>query len=123
LSDIREVSEGEIRRWSYDEVRDFIDDPYGSRFQDKRVFSTKEMLDRRHRTIYFIKPYDEKQDEDFFIQLVPSASPGFVEISRDLSAKLILPTEVKDFMTAPIFRDSSYILHLSDLHFCKSHHN
>src|SRR5947199_6105522 len=35
LSDIHEGSENDIRRWSYDEVGDFIDDPYGSRFQNK----------------------------------------------------------------------------------------
>jgi 3',5'-cyclic AMP phosphodiesterase CpdA len=36
--------------------------------------------------------------------------------------KVVPPTERKVFMTAPLFRDSNYIIHLSDLHFNPKYH-
>ena len=123
FSAIEDSSDDEIREWSYDEVADFVDDPYASRFQDKRVSSIEEMLNRRHRTIYFIKPFDSSRDNDYQVQLVPLGGTGFVEVPRDQNVKLVTPNELRDFMNRPVFRDSNYILHLSDLHFSQNHHN
>ena len=104
FTEIRDVSSGKIEKWTYDEVPDFLDDPTSTKFQDKRVFDVQEMLNRRHRTIYFIKPYDSRQHKHYLIALEP-------------------PVEFrKDFVTTPILRDSTYICHLSDLHFSDKHH-
>lgn len=108
----------EIRNWTYDEASEFLDDPTGSEFQDKRVFNVQEMLNRHHRTIYFIKPYNEDQHEDYFIEFVPSI--GVKKRIEDV--KVVPPIESKDFITEPIFRKSTYILHLSDLHLSTKHH-
>lgn len=38
LKKIEEIPPDEIRKWSYCEVEEFLDDPAADRFQDKRVF-------------------------------------------------------------------------------------
>jgi len=123
VAEIEDVSPEEIREWSYDEVREFIDDPYSTRFQDKRVFSVQEMLNRRHRTIYFLKPY-EKQHLDHLIELVPSIGRvSFIVPPEKQRMEIVPPTEIRDFMTTPVYRESTYIVHLSDLHFSTKHHS
>ena len=59
FSSIEEATIGVLRNYSYDDVTEFLDDPAADRFQDKRVFSAHEMLNRQHRTIYFLQPYEE----------------------------------------------------------------
>ncbi len=95
-------SPDEIRKWSYDEVEGFLDDPAGDRFQDKRVFNIQEMLNRRHRTIYFLQPYHQGH-QDYRLELLPPVSPAH-------------------FITTPILSSSNYILQLSDVHFGVGHH-
>lgn len=102
LTEITPIDQGELRAWSYDEVAEFVDDPYASRFQGKRIFSAREMLDRRHRTIYFLQKY-LPEHRDHLVELVPPLAPA-------------------NFVTTPIFAPSSYIVHLSDLHFGRGHH-
>ena len=101
LTSIEQVTNKDLRAWSYDEVTEFLEDPWSIAFQNKRIFSIQEML-RRHRTIYFIKPC-EKQHKDYFLEFKPPIQPA-------------------NFMTEPIFSNSTYILHLSDLHFSTRHH-
>ena len=102
LTSIEQVSPERLKDWSYDEVTDFLYDPLSTAFQDKRVYSIQEMLNRPHRTIYFIQPY-EQQHKDYLLEFEPPIKPG-------------------NFMTEPIFSNSTYILHLSDLHFSTHHH-
>jgi predicted MPP superfamily phosphohydrolase len=102
LTSIEQVSSERLRDWSYDEVTDFLYDPWSTVFQNKRVSSIQEMLNRTHRTIYFIQPY-EKQHWDRPLEPQPPIKPA-------------------NFMTEPIFSNSTYILHLSDLHFSTHHH-
>lgn len=99
---IEEIDASEIRNWSYDEVKGFLDDPASDRFQDKRAFDIQEMLNRRHRTIYFLRPY-RSDDSDYRLELLPPVSPA-------------------NFITAPIVTTSNYILQLSDVHFGVGHH-
>ena len=123
FTNIKDISSEEIKNWSYDEVAEFLDDPSSTRFQDKRIFDIQEMLNRRHRTIYFIKPYDKKQHQDYLIELVPSIGRGsFITPPRDQRVQVVPSADFKDFMTTPIYRDSTYIIHLSDLHFSAKHH-
>ena len=102
LTSIESISQDELRTWSYDEVTDFLYDPFSTAFQDKRVISIQEMLNRAHRTIYFIQPY-ETQHKDYPLEPQP-------------------PPKLGNFLTEPIFSNSTYILHLSDLHFSTRHH-
>jgi predicted MPP superfamily phosphohydrolase len=123
LASIEPLSLEEIRNWSYDEVADFFDDPVSAKFQDKRVFNIQEMLNRHHRTVYFIMPYDKTQHQDHLIKLVPSiGSTSHIDLKRTKSVEVVPPAEFKDFMTTPLYRDSTYILQLSDLHFSDTHH-
>jgi predicted phosphodiesterase len=96
------ASPEEIRKWSYDEVKEFLADPDSERFQDKRVYSIQEMLNRRHRTIYFLKPY-EAGHEDNLVESQPPVSPA-------------------NFITEPIVTGSNYVIQLSDVHFGRGHH-
>ena len=102
LTSIEQVSPERLKDWSYDEVTDFLYDPWSTAFQDKRVYSIQEMLNRPHRTIYFIQPY-EQQHKHYLLEFEPPIKPG-------------------NFLTDSIFRNSTYILHLSDLHFSTHHH-
>ncbi|HEY6332643.1 MAG TPA: metallophosphoesterase [Blastocatellia bacterium] len=102
FTSITEVGSDEIRQWSYDEVNEFLEDPASPEFQDKRVFSIQEMLNRSHRTIYFVQPY-QNQHQDYEYSPPPQAPPA-------------------NFISKPIFTDSAYLLHLSDLHFSQEHH-
>ena len=104
LTEIREISIAGIRNWSYDEVGEFLDDSASGRFQDKRVFSIQEMLNRRHRTIYFLKPYDSSNHQDYLLEFLPPVIPA-------------------NFIAEPIVTNSNYVLHLSDVHFGVGHHN
>lgn len=93
-----EDGDDEIRNWSYDEVSDLIDDPLRNEFQNKRVFSLREMLNRKHRTIYFLQPHQSQH--------------------RDLELTPALPSHpTTPFVTKPLVAHSKYVLHLSDLHF------
>ena len=97
---IESIEDGlqEIRNWSYDEVPELIDDPLSNEYQDKRVFSLEEMLNRKHRTIYFLKPTEQTH--------------------RDQELTPALPTYVTTpFVDHPFVAKSNYIIHLSDLHF------
>jgi predicted MPP superfamily phosphohydrolase len=103
LEKIQKVSDpdGEIRRWSYDEIDEFPDD-FSEYFDNKRAYSVKELLNRRHRTIYFVKPY-EASHADYFADPIPPVPPV-------------------NFINTPIVSKSDYVLHLSDLHFSAEHH-
>lgn len=99
---IDDVEPGEIRNWSYDESERSPDDTGAARFHNKRVFNIQEMLNRRHQTIYFIQRFSSGH-QDYNLELLAPILPG-------------------NFMTAPIFTESTYVLHLSDPHFSPSHH-
>lgn len=103
ITQIKLVHPDEIRKWSYDEIDNFLDDAGSKRFQNKRVFNIQEMLNRHHRTIYFIKPYEQLQHADHLLELQPTL-------------------ETANFHKNPIITRSSYILHLSDLHFGNGNH-
>lgn len=87
IEDVTGSADEQVRKWSYDEVAEFIDDPASSIFQDKRIFNVKEMLNRRHRTIYFAKPYSEA-NRDHLVELLPEEGP-------------------KNYTAQPVFRNST----------------
>jgi len=60
FASIEDAFPEEIRQWSYDSPSEFLYVPEPSVFQDKQVSSIHEMLTLRHRTIYFIQPYNPK---------------------------------------------------------------
>jgi 3',5'-cyclic AMP phosphodiesterase CpdA len=93
--------EQELHKWSYDEVPGFTDDPFFSSYQDKRIFNLEEVLHRRHRTIYFIQPY-KPEHKIHLVETLPRVQP-------------------QNFIREPIVARSSFILHLSDLHFGTQH--
>lgn len=102
FTSINEIDANDIREFSYDEVEEFLEDPYAPSFQDKRVHSIEEMLHRRHRTIYFVQPYQPGHG-DKLIELGP-------------------PVVTSNFGVEPILCPSRRILHLSDLHFSPTEH-
>ena len=119
--EISKVSNNEIKKWSYDEISDFIDDPNGDIFKDKKVFNILEMLNRKHRTIYFIKKF-KKSHKDYYVNLVPSVGPNLeIKITKEMKDigkfTAISPNKMNNFMLTPIYKESDYIIHLSDLHF------
>lgn len=102
LQSIADASPADLQRWSYAEVAEFTDDPYAERFHDKQVFDVAEMLGRTHRTIYFLQPY-RTGHAGHRVELVPPLAPS-------------------NFATSPVLTRSSYVLHLSDMHFGAGHH-
>lgn len=87
----------ELHKWSYDEIAEFTDDPFISSYQDKQIFHLEEVLHRRHRTIYFIQPY-KATHRTHLVETLPKIRPD-------------------NFIKEPIVAQSSFLLHLSDLHF------
>jgi predicted MPP superfamily phosphohydrolase len=94
-------TETELRKWSYDEIADFTDDPFLLSYQDKQLFNLDEILHRRHRTIYFIQPYNFGH-KTHLVETLPKVQP-------------------QNFIREPIVGHSSFILHLSDIHFGAKH--
>jgi 3',5'-cyclic AMP phosphodiesterase CpdA len=99
---IEELQPALIRDFSYDEVADFTNDPYQAEYHGKRVFDLDEMLDRRHRTIYFLRPA--------------------VEEDRDEHVKLLVGDRLSGFVTLPRHAHGNFIVQLSDLHFSSEQH-
>jgi len=120
LISIEQIPIDEIRKWTYDEVQEFLDDPTAESFQDKRVFNLAEMLERRHRTIYFVRPFREG-DRDVEVRLIPAIGPSIL-VGDERKLQMVPPVALKDFITTPIIRDTNYVVHLSDLHFSDTHH-
>lgn len=81
FANIEDAIPDEIREWSYDNPSDFLYVSDIAIFQDKRVSSIHEMLNERHRTIYFIQPYDQKLHSDFLI-----GATSANDIDRDKSS-------------------------------------
>jgi len=101
FSKIEENKKDLIRNWSYDEVPDFTEDPTEERFHGKKVWNLAELLNRRHRTIYFLTETAPK-DPDYQVELVPPAPP-------------------RDFLDTPLLCATNWILHISDLHLGDEH--
>jgi Calcineurin-like phosphoesterase len=97
--EIEERDRETIREFSYKEVSEelFVDDRHQDRYDGKRVESLEEMLSRRHRTIYFLRPF-AVGDREGELQFVAEEDP-------------------KPFQVHPIVGSSDYLLLLSDLHF------
>jgi predicted MPP superfamily phosphohydrolase len=124
IKDINKIDIERIKGYSYLEVEGFSPDQTSINFDHKRVFDIYEMLNRRHRTIYFIEPYDSQKHKSHKIELV-YAIDDIKKIDTKENGKLeIIPPSVSEvFMPRPIFRDSINLVHLSDLHFNHEHHN
>ena len=58
FSNIQDAFPEEIREWAYDDPADFLYIPEIDLFKDKQISSIHEMITLRHRTIYFIQPYN-----------------------------------------------------------------
>lgn len=101
VTSINDCDSSELLRLSYDEVPGFIEDPNSHAFADKRVFSMQEMLNRLHRTIYFVQPFDSAHH-------------------RQHEVIAVAPRQPTVFAHDPRFRQSNYIIHFSDLHFGNS---
>jgi 3',5'-cyclic AMP phosphodiesterase CpdA len=102
MSDIADAAPEELHAMSYEEppADSFDEDPHREAFHGKRVFSLKELLSR-HRTLYFLRPVLES-DPSHYVSLA----------ARE---------RVAPFMSGTHELPSSYIVHLSDLHFGPEH--
>lgn len=92
----------EIRGWSYSEVPEFSEAEEIEDFDGKRVFDIREMLGRRHKTIWFLRKYQKGDPTQ--------------------QVKLSAPARSGPFLLRPLTGKGTYILHLSDLHFHQKHH-
>jgi len=82
------------------------------------------MLNRRHRTIYFITPYDSEKHKSHKVELVYAIDDiKNIDTKDNGKIEVVPPSQSEAFITTPMFRDSVYIIHLSDLHFNHKHHN
>lgn len=99
---IEEAREADLRDYSYDEVEEFSDPSERSTYARKRVDSTEEILERRHKTIWFLQPFQRGHRTD-------RVSPA---LSR-------VPVS---FETTPFVTKSPYVVQLSDVHFHPDHH-
>ncbi len=70
------IEEGDLRRYSYEELESekFIHDSSGRAYDGKRVFGLTEMLERKHRTMYFLRDF-QVGDEDHEVMLAPVVVP------------------------------------------------
>jgi predicted phosphodiesterase len=90
--EIEQLLDEAIREFSYSEVpaEVFVDEPQMERYDGKRVYSVREMLGRRHRTIYFLRRYQEG-DPEYEIQLaVPDYPVPFSTIAHATRSNLIV---------------------------------
>jgi hypothetical protein len=69
FSEMTDISSSEIRAWVYDEPPDFLFKTEPDKFNGKRITSIQEMLDSRHQTMYFIKPYKHNSMNNSFLEL------------------------------------------------------
>ena len=103
---IEQLDKETIREWSYQEVAPevLIDDPTATAYDQKRVDSLREMLGRRHRTMYFLR----------------RRRPGDAE----RQVELVVPDHPRAFSIVPYAAKADYIVVLSDLHFTqdRDHH-
>jgi len=121
--EIKEIDPKVLESWSYDEVdaSEFIDDSTSAQFDKKRVVDIEELLNRRHRTIYFLKPFDVDLDRTIRVELVPAIGPVRIAPQGD-GTVYVSPVVLRPFTTSPIIVRSSTVLHVSDLHFDGEHH-
>lgn len=93
-----------ITGFSYDEVPpdQFVLDASSDAFDNKRVWSLREMLDRRHRTMYFLRPA-VAEDSTHEVRLDAPPAPA--------------PFQPRIFES-----DSNYLAFFSDLHLSEDHH-
>lgn len=101
---IQEEDVARIRAFSYQELPGdaLVEDPNADAYDGKRVHSLQEMLDRRHRTMYFLRPRREGD--------------------REAEVQLVAPDHPEPFATIARSVPSSYVLVLSDLHFSEANH-
>lgn len=99
---IESIENTEIQNWAYLKVPNFLEDEQDDIFNNKKVFSVKEMLSRTHRTIYFIQKFLKGKH-------------------KENEVTIILGPELKNFTMNPILGKSNVVLHISDLHFGTKH--
>jgi hypothetical protein len=99
---IEPAAEADLRRYSYDEIEEFSDAAERSSYHAKRVDGIGEILERRHKTIWFLELFRKGHRTN-------RVSPA---ISR-------VPAS---FETVPFVTRSPYIVQLSDVHFNPEHH-
>ncbi|MDP1847639.1 MAG: metallophosphoesterase [Solirubrobacteraceae bacterium] len=101
---IEEQPQERIREFSYEEVPpdQFISDATSDAFDGKRVRSLREMLNRTHRTMWFLR----------------AAQPA----DPDHEVRLIAPTAPYAFVGGVAESNAAYLTILSDLHLSEDHH-
>ena len=100
--EILDASPDNLREYSYDEVPEFSDGSESTLYQDKRVCGIPEMLERRHKTIWFLQPYKQEH--------------------RDHAVSPPAPRIPANFVIDPMLATSHYIVQFSDLHFSPKNH-
>ena len=92
-----------VREFSYQEVepQEFVEDVNSDAYDQKRVHDLREMLDRRHRTMYFLR---RRREGD-----------------REIEVALVAPDHPVQFSAVAVAADSAYVMVLSDLHFSDEH--
>jgi hypothetical protein len=69
FGEINDANPDEIRAWVYDDPSDFLFDAEPDKFQRKRVTNIEEMVKSRHRTMYFLRPYNQNLKKNSFLEL------------------------------------------------------
>ena len=102
FSKIEEARETDLRSYSYDEIDEFSDPNERSSYHNKRVDSIVEILERRHKTIWFLQLYRKGHRAN-------RISPAVSRVPEN-------------FETSPFVTKSSYLVQISDVHFHPDHH-
>ena len=69
FSEINDANSDEISAWIYDDPQGFIFETGPDKFKGKRVTNIAEMVKSRHRTMYFIGPYNQNSNKNRFMEL------------------------------------------------------
>jgi 3',5'-cyclic AMP phosphodiesterase CpdA len=99
---IEAALEADLRKFSYDEIAEFSDPGERNIYHSKRVDSISEILERRHKTIWFLQPFEKGHRTD-------RISPAILRAPES-------------FEPAPFVTKSPYLVQLSDVHFNPEHH-
>ena len=97
ITKFRDLPTEQIKEFAYAEVEAFIYDPDSIKYNNKIVFDIEELLARRHRTIWFVKPFSEYSHTGNRIQVEAESANGLISV-------------------VPQIRESNYIIQISDLH-------
>lgn len=117
IGDIRELPEEELSRWSYAEEYSTVEDPDSEAYLDKQIIGFNEILERRHRTIYFVKPYQpDKHRTGLLTPFILSSQKRIEKKYRELSSGRLLPAQTWNRLTEASKRSLATAEYLYESH-------